>query len=145
MDDIMIFWLVIAVAALIIELVTVNLVSVWFVAGAVAAFIAALLGAAVSVQVGVFVLVTAILLIFTMPAARRLLQNSRQATNSDRIIGQEAVVTEEIDNIKSTGQVKVLGNTWSATSYDNEVIPKGSKVVVNSISGVKAVVKIDKE
>ncbi|MBQ7718204.1 MAG: NfeD family protein [Clostridia bacterium] len=145
MSEIMIFWLALAVVALVIEMATVNLVSIWFVAGAVAAFVAALFGAALSVQIGIFVLVTAILLIFTMPAARRLLQNSKQATNSDRIIGQEAVVTEEIDNIKGTGQVKVLGNIWSATSFDNTVIPKGSKVTVDSISGVKAVVKIDKE
>ena len=145
MSEIMIFWLALAVVALVIEMATVNLVPIWFVAGAVAAFVAALFGAALSVQIGIFVLVTAILLIFTMPAARRLLQNSKQATNSDRIIGQEAVVTEEIDNIKGTGQVKVLGNIWSATSFDNTVIPKGSKVTVDSISGVKAVVKIDKE
>ena len=136
----MIFWSVFAVAALLIEIATVNLVSVWFVAGAIAAFVAALLGADVGVQAGIFVLVTAILLIFTMPAARRLLQNSRQATNSDRIIGQEALVTEERDSIKGTGQVKVLGNIWSATA--DGVIPVGSRVEVYAIRGVKAVVKI---
>ena len=145
MNEIMIFWLVVAATALVLELATVNLVSVWFVAGGVAAFIAALLGAELSVQVGVFVLVTAVLLIFTMPAARRLLQNSKQATNSDRIIGQEAVVTEEISNIKGTGQIKVLGSTWSASSEEGSISPVGSRVSIIKISGVKAVVKIIEE
>ena len=141
MDSITIFWLVLAVAALVIELATVNLVSIWFVAGAVAAFVAALLGAQIGTQVGVFVAVTAVLLIFTMPAARRLLQKSKQATNSDRIIGQEAIVTEEIDTVKATGQIKVLGVMWSAISEDGAVIPEGSRVNVSEIRGVKAVVK----
>ena len=141
MDSITAFWLVLAVVALVIELATVNLVSIWFVAGAVAAFVAALLGAQVGTQVGVFVVVTAVLLIFTMPAARRLLQKSKQATNSDRIIGQEAIVTEEIDTVKATGQIKVLGVMWSAVSEDGRVIPEGSRVNVSEIRGVKAVVK----
>lgn len=144
-DNMMIFWIVLSSACLILEVATVNLVSIWFVAGGVAAIIAAALGASAPVQIGVFIVVTAICLIFTMPAARRLLQKSKSATNSDRIIGKEAVVTEEIDNIKGTGQVKVLGSVWSALSGDESVIPEGSKVEVSEIRGVRAVVKIIKE
>lgn len=147
MDSNMIMWLALAAIFLIVEVATVNLVSVWFVAGALAAFVASLFGAGIGVQIGVFVLVTAVLLIFTMPAARRLLKDSRQATNSDRIIGHDAIVTEDIDNIKGTGQIKVMGSVWSAKSEDdNKTIPSGSKVIVNEIRGVKAVVKVlDKE
>ena len=143
MDSNMIMWLALGAVFLIVELATVNLVSVWFVAGALAAFAASLFGAGTGVQIGVFVLVTAVLLIFTMPAARRLLKDSRQATNSDRIIGHDAIVTEDIDNIKGTGQIKVLGSIWSAKAEDDaSVIPKGSMVSVIEIRGVKAVVKI---
>ena len=80
-----------------------------------------------------------------MPAARRLLNKSKSATNSDRIIGKEAVVTEEIDNIKGKGQIKVLGSIWSAISEDQSVIPEGSMVEVCEIRGVRAVVKLIKE
>ncbi len=145
MTENMVFWVVLACACLALELATVNLVSIWFVAGAVAAIIASALGAGLGVQVGVFILVTAICLIFTMPAARRLLQKSKSATNSDRIIGKEAVVTQDIDNIKGQGQVKVLGSVWSAVSEDESVIPKGSMVKVSEIRGVRAVVKLIKE
>ena len=147
MDSNMIMWLALGAIFLIVEVATVNLVSVWFVAGALAAFIAALFGAGLGIQIGVFVLVTAVLLMFTMPAARRLSKGSRQATNSDRIIGHDAIVTEEINNRKGTGQIKVLGSVWSANAEeDDSVIPSGSKVYVSEIRGVKAVVKIlDKE
>ena len=143
--DPMVFWIVLASACLILEIATVNLVSIWFVAGAVAAIIAAALGARLAVQIGVFIVVTAICLIFTMPAARRLLKKSKSPTNSDRIIGKEAVVTKEIDNIKGSGQIKVLGSVWSAVSEDESIIPEGSMVEVSGIRGVRAVVKLIKE
>ncbi|MBO4897938.1 MAG: NfeD family protein [Clostridia bacterium] len=141
MTDMMVFWIVLACACLILEVATVNLVSIWFVAGAVAAIIATALGAPVWLQVVIFVIVTAICLIFTMPAAKRLLQKSKSPTNSDRIIGKEAVVTKEINNIKGEGQVKVLGSIWSAVSEDESVIPEGEMVEVVEIRGVRAVVK----
>ena len=145
MTENMVFWIVLAAFCLALELATVNLVSVWFVIGAVAAIIASALGANLGIQVGVFIVVTAVCLIFTMPAARRLLQKSKSPTNSDRIIGNEAVVIQEIDNIKGTGQIKVLGSVWSAVSEDDCKIAEKSMVEVTDIRGVRAVVKLIKE
>ena len=134
-------WLVVAVAALIIELATVNLVSIWFIAGALAAFAASCIGANIWIQLCVFIVVSAILIVTLMPAAKRLVSKSKTPTNSDRIIGETAVVTEKIDNIAATGQIKVLGSVWSAKSDDGDVIEKDSRVRVEKIDGVKAVVK----
>ena len=134
-------WLAFAAAALIVEIATVNLVSIWFVAGAAAAFVSYLLGASLYVQVGVFIVVSALLLVFLMPAARKLVNKNRTATNSDRIIGQEGICTERINNIDGSGQIKVMGNIWSAQSVNGEEIEKGEYVTVTEIRGVKAVVK----
>ena len=137
-------WLAVAAAALIIEVLTVNLVSVWFIAGAIAAFVASLMGAGFWIQLCVFIVISAILIIAVMPAAKKLVAKSKTATNSDRIIGEKAIVTEKIDNISATGQIKVLGNIWSAKSSDGSIIESGETVIIEKISGVKAIVKIIK-
>ena len=61
-------------------------------------------------------------------------------TNSDRVIGMVGVVTEEIDNIRETGAVKVDGKVWTARSKDNVVISTGEIVDIHEISGVKVIV-----
>lgn len=141
MSNLAITWLVFAVVFLGFELATVTLVSIWFVAGALAAFVASLLGAQIMVQVGVFVLVSALLLIFTMPVIRRLLKKDNVATNADRVIGKEGIVIEEINVTEGTGKIKVIGSIWSAKADNESVIPKGEEVIVTKISGVRTVVR----
>ena len=75
------------------------------------------------------------------PFCRRFLKTKKEPTNADRIIGETAYVTEQIDNIRETGAVKVLGAEWSAHSRDDSIIPSGAKVKVVEIRGVKAVVE----
>lgn len=141
MSTLSVTWIVFTVLFLILELATVSLVSIWFVAGALAAFIASLLGAGLGVQVGIFVLVSAVLLIFTMPLVKRYVTKKAVPTNADRYIGKEGVVTEEVNETQGTGKVKVMGSVWSAKSGDGSVISKGELVMVENISGVRAVVK----
>lgn len=141
MSNLAITWLVFAVVFLGFELATVTLVSIWFVVGALAAFVASLLGAQIMVQVGVFVSVSAVLLIFTMPVVRRLLKKDNVATNADRVIGKEGIVIEEINVTEGTGKIKVIGSIWSAKADDESIIPKGEEVIVTKISGVRTVVR----
>jgi membrane protein implicated in regulation of membrane protease activity len=117
-------------------------VSIWFVAGAVAALIAAAAGADLAVQLVAFVAVSAVALAVTRPLARRLTARSQAvATNADRAIGETGRVTETIDNAHSTGAVYVDGKTWTARSEDGSVIPAGTQVLIERMEGVKLFVK----
>ena len=84
---------------------------------------------------------SAALLVLVRPFCRRFLKTRKEPTNADRIIGETAIVTEQIDNIRETGAVKVLGTEWSARSQDDSVIPCGATVKVAEIRGVKAIVQ----
>jgi len=141
MDTMTIVWLVLAVVMAIFEAVTVQLVSIWFVAGAVAACITSLITDNTIIQAVVFVAVTAIALIVTRPIVRRMKEKKPEATNSDRCIGQEGVVVTEIDNAAARGQVRVGSSVWTARSADDSVIPADTRVIVTAIEGVKLIVK----
>ena len=130
-------WLGAAVVFGILEARTAGLISVWFVAGAVAAMVAAMLEADVMVQAGVFIVVSALALALTRPLVRRWTQTRTVATNADRVLGQMAKVTETVDNDNSMGAVYVDGKTWSARSSDGSVIPAGTRVQVERMEGVK--------
>ncbi|MGN0522392.1 MAG: NfeD family protein [Eubacterium sp.] len=132
-----ILWAAAIVIFAIVEAMTAQLVSIWFVVGAIAAFIAALLNANALVQVIIFIAVTVLALVITRPLVKKYIHPKKEHTNADRVIGQTAVTIEEIDNINATGQVKIDGKIWSARSTDNTVIPVDTKVIVDKISGVK--------
>ena len=134
-------WLIAIILFAIIEIVTVQLVSVWFAGGAVAAFIAALAGADISIQWICFVAVSALLLIFTKPFVKKVTHREPEKTNIDAQIGKTTVVTKRIDNIAETGEVKLNGISWTARSIDNEIIEVGTTVFVEKVDGVKLIVK----
>jgi len=135
-------WLGAVVIFGVAEGVTAGLVSIWFVAGAVAALIAAVAGASVTTQGLLFVAVSAVTLAATRPLVRRLAKRPAARTNADRVLGAEAKVTERIDNENSTGAVYVYGKTWTARSTDGLVIPVDAWVRVEKMEGVKLFVKL---
>ena len=145
MDVMSWLWLGAAVLFGVVEALTAGLVSIWFVAGAAAALIGALLGAGTGVQVALFLAVSAAALAATRPLVRRFTKDGTVATNADRALGETAKVTEAIDNAASTGAVYVDGKTWTARSADGTVIPAGSRVVVESMEGVKLFVKLSEK
>ena len=76
------------------------------------------------------------------PIARKSFNGKRTKTNAESLIGKTGIVFEEIDNINSKGRITVLGQEWAAGSIsDDAVIPKGTKVKVLSIKGVKLIVE----
>lgn len=125
----------------VVEAITAGLVSIWFVAGALAALIAAFLGAPLWLQVVLFLLVSAVALALTRPLLRKITASRVEATNADRVLGEIAKVTETIDNENSVGAVYVDGKTWSARSVDDSVIPAGSLVHIERMQGVKLLVR----
>lgn len=132
-----IFWLAALVVFGVVEAATVGLVSIWFAMGALAALIASALGVPDLVQVVVFLVGSFATLLVVRPLAQKYVNNRHIPTNADRVIGQEAVVTEAIDNLKGQGQVKVAGTPWTARSGDDAAIPAGTTVRVLRIEGVK--------
>ena len=136
-----IVWLVIAVVLGIFEAATVALVSIWFAIGAVAAMVPAYFNAPFWVQILVFILVSALCFVFTRPFFKKIIRVNKQPTNVDRLVGQEGVATDDIENIECRGKVFISGLTWSARSETGELIPQGAVVTVKKIEGATLVVE----
>ena len=134
-------WLILLVVLVAGEAITVGLTFIWFAAGALGGLLVAVLGGAIWLQVVVFLILSAVTLILVRPAAAKLLTPGISPTNADRVLSQIALVTEEIDNIAETGQVKLFGQVWTARSENGEVISVQSRVRILRIEGVKVFVK----
>lgn len=140
-------WSVTAGLLLIIELLTVSLVTIWFAAGAAAAAVCAGFGLSCPIQVGVFAGVSLLLLALMRPIAVYFQKAKKKIpTNADSLIGREAVVKSEVNNLQSTGSVIVSGQEWSAKSRkEDQIIPAGIVVKISGIQGNKLVVTIKSE
>lgn len=138
-------WLAVIVLAAVLEGVTAQMVSIWFVVGGIGALIASLFHAPVSVQLALFSLLTAVTLAATRPLVKRIMNFKKTDTNAGRYIGQTGSVTVEINNTLETGQVNVLGSVWTARSADGTVIAVGKQVRVQAIEGVKLMVTLQKD
>lgn len=137
-----IYWLLICILFIGIELATMGLTTIWFAAGSLAAFIAANLGANLFVQLVVLIVVSLILLYFTRPVAVKYLNSRTVKTNVDSLIGKIAVVTEDIDNMSNKGQASISGQIWTARSTDDRTnFVQGEQVEIVEIRGVKLIVK----
>ena len=135
------FWLIIAGLCFVIESFTVGFFVFWFGVGALIALVTSLLIENFWVQAFSFVISSTLLLILTKPFVKKFIKDTEtKPTNIYSIIGKEAIVLEDIDSINGSGQVKVKGEIWSATSDEN--IEKGTKVKITNVNGVK--VKVEK-
>lgn len=135
-------WLVILVALVVIELVTMGLTTVWFAGGALVATLASLLHLPFTIQIILFLVVSALLLYFTRPIAVKYFNKDRVRTNAESLVGRQAIVISEIDNLQGIGQVNVGGMEWTARSKSDDVpLPVGTVVIVLAIDGVKLIVE----
>ena len=136
-------WFILFVIFVAAEIVTAGaLVSIWFCFGALAAMFAAMAGMSFTIQMVIFIAVSVVLLIFTKPFAKKLLNGRIEATNGPALIGKYGIVTEEINNIEAVGAVKIDGKIWTARSSDErEIIKEGAEVKILDIQGVKLIVK----
>ncbi|HIS49290.1 MAG TPA: NfeD family protein [Candidatus Gallacutalibacter pullistercoris] len=134
-------WLAVIFVALVVEGMTAQLISIWFVPGGLAGLISGFCGAGEWVQILIGAIVTLVCLIATRPLVNRVMKFRKVDTNSGRLVGQTGVVVQEIRNLDAAGQVKIQGSVWSARSENGEVIPQDKKVSVLRIEGVKLIVK----
>lgn len=135
-------WLVILVLLVVIELLTMGLTTIWFAGGALAATLASLLGLPLAIQIILFLVVSGLLLFFTRPIAVKYFNKDRVRTNAESLVGRQAIVISEIDNLQGIGQVNVGGMEWSARTRDENIkLPVGAVVIVLAIDGVKLIVE----
>lgn len=141
-----ILWLVALVLFIIIEIGTMGLATIWFAGGALVAAVASGLNTPLIVQVVLFFAVSLILLYFTRPIAVKYFNKDRVKTNAESLIGKQAIVTSEIDNLQGIGQVTVGGLEWSARSAGEDIrLPVGAVAKIVAINGVKLIVEERKE
>ena len=145
LDAMVWIWLGAVALALFLEAATMSLVSVWFAVGALAAVFAAYGGMHVTGQLLIFVVVSIAAFFTVRPLTRRFVDPHITPTNADRLLGQDAKVTEEINNDLPSGTVYVDGKTWTARSAGGEAIPAGSRVEIQRMEGVKLFVKKSEE
>ena len=142
MSEMMILWIIVLVATLAIEAMTMGLTTIWFSGGAFVALIIELLNGSFYLQVIVFLTFSLVLLFYTRPIAVKHFNKKREKTNLDTVIGKTAVVTIPIHNLRETGQVIVEGKEWTARSIDSsKQFDKDSLVKIVSIEGVKLIVE----
>ncbi len=135
----LILWAVIFIVSVIAELATMQLVSVWFAVGALAAFIAAFF-LPFWLQVAVFSTVSVLFFIASRPLIKKLMVKTTP-TNLDKEIGSRALVIEAIDDKNKTGRIRLNGVDWNAYTIDGSLIEKDEPVIVKQISGTKILVE----
>ena len=142
MDYSSLAWLAILVVFIVAEASTVTVVSIWFAAGSLAALVASMLHAKGWLQVLVFLVVSTACLILLRPVVRKFFTPRLHKTNTDALLGAQGVVTEDIDNVRACGAVKLGAMTWTARSSTGEPIKADTLVTVERIEGVKVFVKV---
>lgn len=134
-------WIALAIVMVLVEITTVQLVSVWFMVGALCAALTTLFTDSIVIQLAVFVGVSLLALLVTRPLVRRLKENRVQLrTNIDRLPGEKGVMLKPVENTESVGQAKVLGKVWSVKT-DNPPLKEGDTVRVLAVDGVKLIVE----
>ena len=141
MESMGVIWLIGIVVFLVLEGVSYQIVSVWFAAGAIGGLLAYVCGAPVWLQITIFIVLSLLMLAALRPLSVRLLGKHKIRTNADSLVGKSVLITQEVDNIKGTGQGKVDGMTWTVRSETGENIPSGEVVKVLKIEGVKLIVE----
>ena len=135
------YWLLIIIILTTIEVITTNLVSVWFIASAIISLIVSFFTDSFLIQFAIFVIGGAIFLLLTKPLLKKKLATKKIPTNIDRILGMKGKVTEKIMP-NEIGEVYVDGKKWSA--YSNETIEINELVIIEAINGVKLKVRKEK-
>ncbi len=137
-------WFGISLALFLVELCTVDLISVWFAIAALVLGVVTAIFPSLHIiwQLVIFMLLSAGLFLSTRPFVKRFMQRKAgQETNLELIVGTTARVTERIENDRDCGAVKISGLTWTARSVDGSVLEVDALVTVKEIKGNKVFVE----
>ena len=132
-------WIGIIIAALIVEALTAGLTSIWFIPAAIVGIILELFKVPQAIQITAFLVMSLVGVLFLRKFSKKA---THVATNvTDMVIGGEAIVTERIDSLEETGEVKIDGKRWSARLENGGTAEIGDHVEVIRIVGVKLICK----
>lgn len=136
-------WLIISGVCFILEIATVGFLVFWFGVAALITCLISLFIPNIIVQTVIFIILSVALILLSRPFAKKIGRKDNVVTNSNAIIGKEGIVTKKIDGkLGKVGQVKILGDTWSAICDNSDLeIPVDSSVKVTKIDGVKLIVE----
>ena len=136
------FWFVIVLVAVIVELETIQLVSVWFAASGIVSMLLAAFNCSIEAQIIVFVILAAILFIFSRPLVKKLSKGKVEISTVESMIGETVVVTKEI-KIGEIGEIKAKYDKYSAIApSETSDIPIDTICVIKEIRGNKVIVEI---
>lgn len=133
-------WTAVFIVSIVVEIVTVELASIWFTFGSFVAFILALCHVNESIQIIVFLVSSVLLFIGLRPLLVKLLKNNKEKTNVDSLVGTVHTLQKEIGQ-EEAGEIKLNGVVWRAVSEENENIAAGEKVQIVAVKGNKLIVK----
>lgn len=136
-----IIWFAIFIGLIVLEAVTAELATIWFIPGAGICIILAAFNVYLPIQVAVFVVVSAVMFALSKTVFKKYLSvKGNGKTNLDLIIGETGIVIEDIDNVAAKGTVKVNFQIWTArTAFDGETVKAGDKVKIIAVEGVKLI------
>jgi membrane protein implicated in regulation of membrane protease activity len=140
-----ILWLIVAAILAIGEILTTGFFLAWFAIGAGVACVAAFFGLGAGWQWGLFLLTSAILVVFSRRFAEKFTKTQPPGVGADRYFGKIGVVLEEVDNINNTGRVRIGKDEWRADSSTDRVIPVGARVKIIGLDGTHLVVESTEE
>jgi len=133
-------WLGITIVLAIIEAFTLGLTTIWFALAALVLVFLSFLPIPIVYQVMIFLVISAVLLVFTRPFAIKKFKTGKVKTNVDSLVGKAALVVKQITEF-DRGEVKLSGQIWSAKSEDGSMLTEGTKCEVVRIEGVQAIVR----
>ena len=134
-------WLIASGVFFIIEIFTVGFLIFWLGVGALIAMLISFLTSNIIIQTTVFVISSGLLIFATKPLVNKITKKEIVPTNVYSIVGKKGIVIEDINWSTGTGQIKSEGEVWSAKTNEQINIPKGTEVEIESIDGVKVIVK----
>jgi membrane protein implicated in regulation of membrane protease activity len=134
-------WVALVIIFALVEVFTLGLTTVWFAMAALIMVFLSFLKIPFTIQILIFLVISALLLIFTRPLAVKKFKIGREKTNVDSLIGKHALVVKTIGEFER-GEAKINGQIWSARSDDNTEIPEGSKCEILRIEGVQLIVRL---
>lgn len=137
----LIFWVVACILFTLIEAVTQQFVSLWFLVGSLAGLIISVFDVSFETQFLTFVFVSLITLILLRPILKKGMQGKIQYTNSESNIHEMAIVTQSFDEKTLEGRILVNNMDWAARSIDGSLFQKGDRVIIEKIEGVTCLVK----
>lgn len=134
-----VFWLIIAICAFTIDILTSNFCFMLFSIGAVVAAICGALGLPFIMQVIIFAIISIISLAVGYPWLKKKYKNMNKNTPlmEETYIGK---VMESEKEIVSKAQVKVNGEYWTVIN-EGDVINAGEKFIITGIQGIKLKIK----